>query len=663
MMAEGDSLIKSLFLPKVGEISGKSTSDQERSKTILNYLISSLVKPGSIDPVDVESLVTDGAGDGGLDAYVADPNEKKVRLFQCKWFGKPAKISERNSLDLYDFYTNKLSKNDSTNLNEQVRFLVSRANDLWKDWKYELDYVTNGELDSTARNRYEELTGVEFRLLNEERMGQLWFDALSREEPIENEMIVAVRPESFFQTDCNFPKQEGIPEQKIRVLQCRLAADDLVRAYELYRRKLLIRNLRYGLSGAINERLKQTAESDSRTAFYVFHNGISIVCSQFDIIDVSNRKFSAAGEILEAFSDLRPEQAQYIADSIGGWGHTHFIKLLDFQIVNGGQSTITLAQLDKDKLKDIAVPCKISETSNKWIAQRIAIYNNTQNKIDAADLVANSDEQTFLQNYGALEIEPPIFYIRKSAEKWTDLFRVRGSAPPRERSVDYETTYQAFLSWMGNPGPSYNRKASLISGGDAPYYQPISDYPRKDIVLMSGLIANYEKILHRSDAQGKTPEFVDYWTQWAIATLGHIFRYSMDSNQQEKVKSALLSEKGIESWKRMRAELIGLFKKMFLDSNLLPRFKEAQRFFRDDEEEWELGKVTAVRPNDIARYVHPRIRGPSLEAMKGIRLPKDVASLSYYDVYFAIFAAAVDKSLGNDRDFVSRLISTPIPKR
>ena len=297
-----------------------------------------------------------------------------------------------------------------------------------------------------------------FRLVDEMEMGSIWYKALSSEKPIGNEMVIAVRPDSSFQAETAFPSHDGIPAQKIRVIQCMLAAEDLVRAYAIYQRDLLIRNLRYGLAGNINQRMKETAESEIRSAFYVFHNGISIVCSKFDLLDFTkSRVTSDVADILQLYPSLSKEQAQYIVDSMGEWGRMNFIYLKDLQIVNGGQSTVTLSKVEKSKLKDISVPCKISETTQREIAQYIAIYNNTQNKITPADLVANTDEQSFLQNFAALEIDPPIFYQRKEREQWTDIFRVRGPAPLKERWVEYEQVYQAFLSWTGKPGPAYTK--------------------------------------------------------------------------------------------------------------------------------------------------------------------------------------------------------------
>ena len=171
-------------------------------------------------------------------------------------------------------------------------------------------------------------------------------------------------------------------------------------------------------------------------------------------------------------------------------------------------------------------------------------------------------------------------------------------------------------------------------------------------MLVSGLITNYEKILHREDGK-KTPEFVEYWTQWAVAALGHIWRYVLDTRKQEELKSMLLSSKGLESWKHIRKTLIELFENVFDE---LPKYQDAQRFLKNDEEEFVIERVETVKPNDVARYVPPAARGPTLKAMKGL-YSDDPPSLDYYDIYFAVFAAVIDKLVAADGTIVDELLA------
>jgi len=155
--------------------------------------------------------------------------------------------------------------------------------------------------------------------------------------------------------------------------------------------------------------------------------------------------------------------------------------------VNGAQSTITLSEIPDDKLCDISVPCKITQSPSPKLAHMVAYCNNSQNKITPEDLVANSAEQILLQSYAALDVEPVIFYRRKKGENWNDLNRICYRIPPlptplKLRHLNYIKTYQVFLAFTGDPAEAYSRPKALILP-NTPCYDEISSYPDKEEIL------------------------------------------------------------------------------------------------------------------------------------------------------------------------------------
>lgn len=153
--------------------------------------------------------------------------------------------------------------------------------------------------------------------------------------------------------------------------------------YAQYNIQLLAKNLRYHISGhdidrGIEETIRYTPES-----FWLKNNGITIVCGDFEI-------------------DGRE------------------VKLRDFSIVNGGQTTYMLHKsryIDEDH--DLFLPCKIirtdgdTEDEKNAFSLAIAKATNTQKPIKPVDLKANSPEQI---RFSQAMRDVGIFYQTKRGE-------------------------------------------------------------------------------------------------------------------------------------------------------------------------------------------------------------------------------------------------------
>ena len=189
-----------------------------------------------------------------------------------------------------------------------------------------------------------------------------------------------------------------------------------------YNTNLLSRNLRYHVSGrdidkGINETIRENPES-----FWLKNNGITIICDEFDIDGKE-------------------------------------VKLKNFSIVNGGQTTY---MLHKSKFisetQDFYLPCKIIKTEGEnedeknLFSLEIAKATNSQKAIRPVDLKANSPEQV---RFSQIMREAGIFYQTK-----------RGAVVPKEFKPAY---LNSDLSEIGKlclsgifqmPGTSRNKPVS-----------------------------------------------------------------------------------------------------------------------------------------------------------------------------------------------------------
>lgn len=140
----------------------------------------------------------------------------------------------------------------------------------------------------------------------------------------------------------------------------------LAEIYEKYGSRLLEQNVRSFLqfSGKINKGIRNTIIKEPHF-FLAFNNGIAATAESIELVTQAN-------------------------------GGCAIGKIIDLQIVNGGQTTASIYHTwkkDKADLSGISVQLKLSVVKNEEkfneIVSRISEYANTQNKVTASDLSSN----------------------------------------------------------------------------------------------------------------------------------------------------------------------------------------------------------------------------------------------------------------------------------
>jgi len=146
-----------------------------------------------------------------------------------------------------------------------------------------------------------------------------------------------------------------------------LPGEAIAKMYDEYGSRLLEQNVRSFLqfTGKINKGIKNTIVNEPEM-FLSYNNGISATASEL-VIDNTTSK-----------------------------GFPRISKIIDFQIVNGGQTTASIYYTKRKHKVDISkilVQVKLSIVKNKdeypTIVSKIAEYTNTQNKVSTADLSSN----------------------------------------------------------------------------------------------------------------------------------------------------------------------------------------------------------------------------------------------------------------------------------
>lgn len=230
--------------------------------------------------------------------------------------------------------------------------------------------LTDGKITRTLNGiPAEEIQGIhqEFRIVDIDYIYKIFLSEYSNEEFIIN---------------VNLPCLE-IPSQSVdyRAFLTVIDGQSLVDIYDLYGQKLFEQNIRTFLQfkGGVNKGIKNTIEYRP-DMFFAYNNGISATASEIE------------------------------RDSNG-----NILRIIDFQIVNGGQTTSAIYAANKVSnldVSNIAVQMKLSVVKNKEkqneFVSKVSEYANTQNKVNKSDFFSNSPFHKDMKDYSKKVWAPAI---------------------------------------------------------------------------------------------------------------------------------------------------------------------------------------------------------------------------------------------------------------
>lgn len=265
-----------------------------------------------------------------------------------------------------------------------------------------------------------------------------------------------------------------ISENGMQIFLTCIPGEVLANIYITYRARILERNVRSFLqfAGKVNKGIRSTV-LERPTYFLPFNNGLAATASSVEIEDL-------------------------------GSGLARIKSVEDLQIVNGGQTTATIASClsrDKAELKDVSVAMKLTvvpphEVEN--LVPLISRYANVQNKVQDADFGANEPWQ--------IEIE------RQSRSLWT---------PPKPESPRgtrwyFDRSRNQYANELANNSSQGGRKRFLREN---PKSQKIT---KTDLARY---ILSWEQ----------EPHIVNKGGQFAFVSLMNKVRYEKRDNPDKKI--------------------------------------------------------------------------------------------------------------------------------
>lgn len=311
-----------------------------------------------------DRIITDGPKDGGIDFIYFNEEDNKLILGQSKYTQSLSVNNIVEELNKMDNTLNNFKKGDTAIYNDDLkRELQNGIDRLPEDQSGNVEYYifTKANIEISE----EELTKIEKKLHDgfpvdsikvfSRKQIENAIDLFNSKIDTVSEDFIEIEKNNFLKYDSNV--FEG--------LMCNLNSSSLVRLYNKYQSAGLfdLNIRRYIPNKTVDNGIKKTLEHE-RDNFWFLNNGIIIACQEF-IIDGDK------------------------------------VRLTDFSIVNGGQTTQLIGNYKGKASSDFKIPCKIVAVKDEKKAplffNKIAEATNSQKPILPRDLKSNSREMISLQ--------------------------------------------------------------------------------------------------------------------------------------------------------------------------------------------------------------------------------------------------------------------------
>jgi AIPR protein len=210
-----------------------------------------------------------------------------------------------------------------------------------------------------------------------------------------------------------------------------LDGEQLRNLYEKHGDRLFDRNVRLFLGarkGGVNAGIQETLDSvTERNNFWAYNNGLTFICDDY----------------------TSPKRGR--------------ITLRNFSIVNGCQTTVSLANASAEALKDVRVLVRFIRASERVI-DSVITFNNSQNPIRLWDLSSQDKLQKKLKRDLAALPQPFFYALRKGEiQKLTEAERVKFRRNGKLQQIPHDVNAQFLAAFRGLPAVGYKDKGKVFS--------------------------------------------------------------------------------------------------------------------------------------------------------------------------------------------------------
>jgi len=381
----------------------------------------------------VTHTAIDGPDDFEIDGYFIDHESKTIHLFQAKHIGPGGRLDEAS---MTDFWESPKRLVDPTRIvkcrNEETRRLSDEfMKYIPENYALHMVIATTGKLSPSSKDFAEAHKNVEDAILigSSKINATIEFEAYDLSgliELFENHLswIGVDHPDVFIEL---IPERFHEIPKTFNAIEATIYAKEIVRIFKENGFRIFRLNPRGPLVNKINREMFASLQSSVyRPIFHLLNNGLSITCDSY-VVEGSRLKVS------------------------------------NFQIVNGCQTTVTLSKASPFIDDTVLVDIKIVESSQ--MAPKIAETTNTQAGLKAQDFISTDPRQNELQLQFSALPEPWFYEIRRG--EWTKMISLTDKQKYRRtdgtyRVMQIKDVAQAALALRGMPGEAKDHTKTIF---------------------------------------------------------------------------------------------------------------------------------------------------------------------------------------------------------
>jgi hypothetical protein len=338
----------------------------------------------------IKNHIVDMSCDLGNDAVFTNQKNNEILVFQFKYSNNAllntneVKKNKRFidwvlGLSDDDLRPNKKLKNI---LEDEISKILSQENIAERKYHITFYYIdhhfpSNIKTDIYAlhTNYRDKEIPFSIKFYDYEELDEIYEDI----EIPKNEVELKIVPNEYFIKKLNYHNNGDVTA--VETIVTSILANSLKPIIEQKKELILALNVRYYKGeNEINSKIKEEYSKGKKSNFWLLNNGINGVCEHFEVED-------------------------------------GILKIKNFQIVNGGQTSKTLTRIVNDLPDEIQILLRLTKITDKTkvsnISMNVAIASNSQNAIKSRDLHSGDKIQRKIFEYLN---QVGVFYDKKDGE-------------------------------------------------------------------------------------------------------------------------------------------------------------------------------------------------------------------------------------------------------
>jgi len=376
------------------DVSEPEAQDYARGRAFIHLFLK--VRFGLLDFKERESYVTDGADDGGIDAYYIEAESKTVYLIQSKFRtnsgnfeSKQIKLEEILKIDADRVSTGETTNEEGVSYNGKIQKMLEAFKDVPDMARYKWQIIILANLTGTKPTDLRKLTGgFSCTVFNFERTyDDLVFPVVSGTFFNVADLFIKLNltNKELSQSRITYPVTTEQATSNITIIF--VPTLEIAKVLHRYKNSVLRFNPRSYLdlkTNPVNREIAGTITEKKSNEFALFNNGITILSDETDLSEKIGQK--ETGQL-------------YIKNP---------------QIINGGQTAYTLCRIFEERreseqrlsvfqdkevmLKVITLPPGQTDNDRKLqLIEAISKATNQQTAVSEADRRSNDKVQIELQ--------------------------------------------------------------------------------------------------------------------------------------------------------------------------------------------------------------------------------------------------------------------------